>query len=307
MTICTGCDLPLRKMLGGPRRVPTRETESSHESLLEEAEFELPVPRAFEASVELGPIDCRRGGIIRAVIELGKPIEPFSRRRPRFWRWRGIAELKFRNPSPSCATVRCETARRCAGPTAGSGARRHRSFAAPARCRRWEKLEVSEPDFFSGSTNPRLPGGSGNPCRSPAVRGKRRCRMHGGAAGSGAPMGNKNALRHGPRPAPSPCTGNACPAARRAAPGRSSAPRLRRSSARPGASRGRTQSVPNSARLRTLTINEKPNPSLPAGVAPSKSVSAGDPKVLSSPSRSKGRICWRVGPSSARPSVAAAH
>jgi glucans biosynthesis protein len=38
---------------------------------------------------------------------------------------------------------------------------------------------------------------SGNPCRSPAVRGKRRCRMHGGAAGSGAPMGNKNALRHG--------------------------------------------------------------------------------------------------------------
>jgi hypothetical protein len=29
------------------------------------------------------------------------------------------------------------------------------------------------------------------------VRGKRRCRMHGGAAGSGAPIGNKNALRHG--------------------------------------------------------------------------------------------------------------
>lgn len=79
MTICIECDLPLRKMLGGPRRVPTRETESSHESLLEEAEFELPVPRAFEASVELGPIDCRRGGIIRAVIGLGKPIEPFRR------------------------------------------------------------------------------------------------------------------------------------------------------------------------------------------------------------------------------------
>jgi hypothetical protein len=37
----------------------------------------------------------------------------------------------------------------------------------------------------------------GHPCRSPAVRGKRRCRMHGGAAGSGAPVGNKNALRHG--------------------------------------------------------------------------------------------------------------
>jgi hypothetical protein len=34
-------------------------------------------------------------------------------------------------------------------------------------------------------------------CRSPAVKGKRRCRMHGGALGSGAPVGNKNALKHG--------------------------------------------------------------------------------------------------------------
>src|SRR6266849_125542 len=31
----------------------------------------------------------------------------------------------------------------------------------------------------------------------PAVRGKRRCRMHGGAPGSGAPRGNQNARRHG--------------------------------------------------------------------------------------------------------------
>ena len=38
---------------------------------------------------------------------------------------------------------------------------------------------------------------SGKPCRSPAVQGKRRCRMHGGALGSGAPRGNKNALKHG--------------------------------------------------------------------------------------------------------------
>ena len=35
------------------------------------------------------------------------------------------------------------------------------------------------------------------PCRSPAVSGKRRCRMHGGAKGSGAPKGNQNALTHG--------------------------------------------------------------------------------------------------------------
>ncbi len=37
----------------------------------------------------------------------------------------------------------------------------------------------------------------GTPCQSPAVHGKNRCRMHGGAAGSGAPFGNKNALKHG--------------------------------------------------------------------------------------------------------------
>jgi hypothetical protein len=35
------------------------------------------------------------------------------------------------------------------------------------------------------------------PCRAPAVRGKRRCRMHGGAPGSGAPSGNHNARRQG--------------------------------------------------------------------------------------------------------------
>ena len=38
---------------------------------------------------------------------------------------------------------------------------------------------------------------SGAPCRSPAVAGKKRCRMHGGAQGSGAPKGNQNALKHG--------------------------------------------------------------------------------------------------------------
>ena len=37
----------------------------------------------------------------------------------------------------------------------------------------------------------------GTPCLSPAVKGKKRCRMHGGAPGSGAPRGNKNALKHG--------------------------------------------------------------------------------------------------------------
>ena len=34
-------------------------------------------------------------------------------------------------------------------------------------------------------------------CRSPAVYGKKRCRMHGGARGSGAPRANQNARKHG--------------------------------------------------------------------------------------------------------------
>ncbi len=38
---------------------------------------------------------------------------------------------------------------------------------------------------------------NGTPCQSPAVNGKARCRMHGGARGSGAPIGNTNALKHG--------------------------------------------------------------------------------------------------------------
>lgn len=37
----------------------------------------------------------------------------------------------------------------------------------------------------------------GDACRAPALRGKRRCRMHGGAKGSGAPRGNRNARKHG--------------------------------------------------------------------------------------------------------------
>ena len=38
---------------------------------------------------------------------------------------------------------------------------------------------------------------SGGSCRSPAERGKKRCRMHGGAPGSGAPRANQNARQHG--------------------------------------------------------------------------------------------------------------
>ncbi|MEY9464160.1 HGGxSTG domain-containing protein [Bradyrhizobium ottawaense] len=49
------------------------------------------------------------------------------------------------------------------------------------------------------AASPRCGAGTrgGLACRAPAVRGKLRCRMHGGAAGSGAPWGNRNAQKHG--------------------------------------------------------------------------------------------------------------
>ena len=37
----------------------------------------------------------------------------------------------------------------------------------------------------------------GSACRSPAVKGKSRCRFHGCSRGSGAPKGNAYALTHG--------------------------------------------------------------------------------------------------------------
>ena len=38
---------------------------------------------------------------------------------------------------------------------------------------------------------------NGTTCSAPAVHGKARCRMHGGARRSGAPKGNQNARTHG--------------------------------------------------------------------------------------------------------------
>src|SRR5262245_4003103 len=37
---------------------------------------------------------------------------------------------------------------------------------------------------------------TGHPCRQAAVRGRARCRMHGGAKGSGGPQGNRNGTPH---------------------------------------------------------------------------------------------------------------
>jgi len=39
---------------------------------------------------------------------------------------------------------------------------------------------------------------AGHPCKQAAVRGRARCRMHGGASGSGGPRGDRNGnFKHG--------------------------------------------------------------------------------------------------------------
>jgi hypothetical protein len=43
----------------------------------------------------------------------------------------------------------------------------------------------------------RTKGNFGRPCKCPAIKGKSRCRVHGGALGSGAKIGNTNAIKHG--------------------------------------------------------------------------------------------------------------
>ncbi|PVE20647.1 hypothetical protein DC522_31060 [Microvirga sp. KLBC 81] len=56
------------------------------------------------------------------------------------------------------------------------------------------------PDFLRLNLSPRCGAKtrSGSPCRSPAVKGRTRCRMHGGTKGSGAPKGRANGnYQHG--------------------------------------------------------------------------------------------------------------
>jgi hypothetical protein len=55
------------------------------------------------------------------------------------------------------------------------------------------------PDTAPMLTSPRCGAKTraGGACRAPTLRGKRRCRMHGGAPGSGPPRGNHNARRRG--------------------------------------------------------------------------------------------------------------
>jgi hypothetical protein len=67
-----------------------------------------------------------------------------------------------------------------------------------------KKNRCAMPSGYKRNTDPMLASPRcgartrrGAACRAPAVSGKTRCRMHGGAKGSGAPKDNKNALKHG--------------------------------------------------------------------------------------------------------------
>ena len=56
----------------------------------------------------------------------------------------------------------------------------------------------NEPELLRNAARCGAKTRAGTPCRSPSVGGKRRCRMHGGAQGSGGPKGARNGnYKHG--------------------------------------------------------------------------------------------------------------
>jgi len=67
-----------------------------------------------------------------------------------------------------------------------------------ARRRRFEKGGLHNPMQAPLTRTCNARTRKGTPCNNCPVTGKRRCRMHGGAAGSGAPEGERNGnYRHG--------------------------------------------------------------------------------------------------------------
>ena len=61
-------------------------------------------------------------------------------------------------------------------------------------------LETQEPKQLRSSARCGAKTRRGTSCQSPAMRGKTRCRIHGGAKGSGAPEGSRNGnFHHGER------------------------------------------------------------------------------------------------------------
>lgn len=61
-------------------------------------------------------------------------------------------------------------------------------------------INATEPERLAAAPRCLARNRAGKPCQAPAVRGRKRCRMHGGT-NPGAPKGNRNAFRHGARSA----------------------------------------------------------------------------------------------------------
>ena len=78
---------------------------------------------------------------------------------------------------------------------AGDRAMRCRA-TAPEPAMHERKAFSAQPEILGNAPRCGARTRCGAACRSPAVRGNRRCRMHGGR-GSGAPRGNRNAWKHG--------------------------------------------------------------------------------------------------------------
>jgi hypothetical protein len=60
--------------------------------------------------------------------------------------------------------------------------------------------QVNQPEQLANAIRCLARTRSGRECLSPAVKGAKRCRMHGGTS-PGAPKGNRNAWKHGGRSA----------------------------------------------------------------------------------------------------------
>lgn len=60
----------------------------------------------------------------------------------------------------------------------------------------FEKLKIDPIDLMNAAPRCGAKTRAGTPCRCPALRGKKRCKIHGGKS-PGPPKGSQNALKHG--------------------------------------------------------------------------------------------------------------
>ena len=60
-----------------------------------------------------------------------------------------------------------------------------------------EKVKIKPMDKAHSAPRCLARNRSGSLCQCPAIKDRKRCRLHGCAPGSGAPKGNRNAWKHG--------------------------------------------------------------------------------------------------------------